>query len=211
MAKKAFMSISPWKVTVNPKAVLESLTVGSNRAMSQKMRGFIGPEIEKKQDLLIKQFKAHPITIEIDAGPTASNSSGTLGGYGNLFSFIGFSSGNDPTAVIKKIFSEKIKFKVNRIGKTGKYRITCFIPTLQEIYGLTPLPWAAGKSWVDGIERGMSNLGSYLYSPSGFGTSSSGTGIQAKGKRAGSSVSFQNTPYVAKLIENFKRRLRSIK
>jgi hypothetical protein len=209
MAKRAFMSISPWRVTVNSKEILKDLTVGSNKAMSQKMRGFIGPQIEKKQDLLIKQFDAHPITIEIDAGPTARNSSGTLGGYGNLFSFIGFPSGNDPTAIIKKIFSEKIKFTVSRVNKRGKYKITCFIPSLEEIYGLTPLPWASGKSWVDGIEKGMSNLGSYLYSPSGFGSSLSGTGIQAKG--GGSGVSFQNAPYVAKLIENFKRRLRSIK
>tara|TARA_B100000131_G_scaffold321438_1_gene372140 strand:+ start:1420 stop:2052 length:633 start_codon:yes stop_codon:yes gene_type:complete len=208
MAKKAFMSISPWRVTVNPKAILENLTVGSNRAMTQKIRGFVGPQIEKKQDLLVKQFEAHPITIEIDAGPTARNSSGTLGGYGNLFSFIGFPSGSDPTAIIKQIFNEKIKFKVSRVNKTGKYKITCFIPTLQEIYGLTPLPWAAGKSWVDGIEKGMSNVGQFLYSSSGFGSSRAGTGIQAK--RGGSRVSFQNTPYVAKLIENFKRRLKNI-
>ena len=209
MAKKAFMSISPWQVTVNPKAILENLTVGSNRAMIQKMRGFVGPQIEKKQDLLVKQFETHPITIEIDAGPTARNSSGTLGGYGNLFSFIGFPSGSDPTAIIKQIFSQKIKFKVSRVTKTGKYKITCFIPTLQEIYGLTPLPWAAGKSWIDGIEKGMSNVGQFLYSPSGFGGSRAGTGIQTK--TGGSRVSFQNTPYVARLIENFKRRLRNIK
>ena len=209
MAKKAFMSISPWSVVVNKKEVLKDLTAGSKMAMGRKMRAFIEPQIEKKQDLLIKQFDAHPITIEIDAGPTARNSSGTLGGYGNLFSFIGFSSGSDPTTIIKKIFSEKIKFKVNRVNKTGKYKITCFIPTLEEIYRLTPLPWASGKSWVDGIEKGMSNLGSYLYSSSGFGSSLSGTGIQTK--RGGSGVSFQNAPYVAKLIENFKRRLRSIK
>ena len=211
MAKKAFMSISPFRVNVNPKAVLENLTVGSNRAMTQKIRRFIEPQIDKKQELLVKQFKTHPITVEIDGGPLARNSSGTLGGYGNLFSFIGFSSGSSPTAIIKKIFSEKIKFRVNRVNRMGKYKVTCFIPTLEEIYGLTPLPWASGKSWVDGVEKGMSNLGSFLYSPSGFGSSSSGTGIQVKGKRGGSSVNFQNTPYVAKLLENFKRRLRNIK
>ena len=88
--------------------------------MTQKMRRFVEPQIDKKQELLVKQFKTHPVTIEIDGGPLARNSSGTLGGYGNLFSFIGFSSGSDPTAIIKKIFSEKIKFKVNRIKQSGQ-------------------------------------------------------------------------------------------
>ena len=31
-------------------------------------------------------FYSHPVTIEIQNGPDASNTSGTLGGYGNLFS-----------------------------------------------------------------------------------------------------------------------------
>ena len=107
MAKRAFMSISPFRVNVNPKAVLENLTVGSNRAMTQKVRRFIEPQIDKKQELLVKQFQTHPITVEIDGGPLATNSSGTLGGYGNLFSFIGFSSGSNPTSIIKKIFSTR--------------------------------------------------------------------------------------------------------
>ena len=163
---------------------------------------------KKKQDHLVKQFKVHPITVEIDGGPRATNSSGTLGGYGNLFSFIGFSSGSDPTRIIEKIFREKITFKVRRRGSSGKYTIIFYIPSLEEIYALTPIPWAAGQSWVDGIEKGMSNLGSYLYSSSGFGSSVSGTGLQSKNKTSG--VSFKNTPYVAKLLENFKNRLRKL-
>tara|TARA_B100000945_G_scaffold321374_1_gene335541 strand:- start:2234 stop:2866 length:633 start_codon:yes stop_codon:yes gene_type:complete len=208
MAKKAFMSISPFKVTINHKQLLKEIHVKNARAMSQKLRGVVEPKLQKKQDHLVKQFKVHPITVEIDGGPRATNSSGTLGGYGNLFSFIGFSSGSDPTRIIEKIFREKITFKVRRRGSSGKYTIIFYIPSLEEIYALTPIPWAAGQSWVDGIEKGMSNLGSYLYSSSGFGSSVSGTGLQSKNKTSG--VSFKNTPYVAKLLENFKNRLRKL-
>ena len=38
----------------------------------------------------INEFLRHPVTKEIEAGPTAQNISGTLDGYGNLFSYIGF-------------------------------------------------------------------------------------------------------------------------
>ena len=209
MAKKAFMSMSPLKVTVNHKQLLKEIHVNNAKAMGIELRSIVKPKLERKQENLVKKFKAHPITIEINAGPTAANSSGTLGGYGNLFSFIGFSSGDDPTAIIKQIFSEKIKFKVRRQNNSGKYKITFYIPSVEEIYNLTPLPWASGKSWVDGIEKGMSNLGSYLYSSSGFASSTSGTGLQAKNKSSGVTT-FRTTPYVSKLIDNFKNNLRRL-
>lgn len=209
MAGRDFITVSPFVVTVDRKQLMKELTVLNQRQMGRKLRDTIEPKLKESQEEIVAELKAHPITIEIDAGPTASNISGTLAGYGNLFSFIGFSSGDNPTAVIKQIFNEKIKFKVRRSNAGGKYRVTFYIPSVEEIYGLTPLPWASGKSWVDGIERGMSNLGSYLYSASGFSSSTSGTGIQAKNKA--SSVRFKNTPYVSKLLKDFKRKLSRFK
>ena len=46
--------------------------------------------VEEAKSNFIEQFEEHPITKEIQDGPEASNSSGTLNGQGNLFSFIGF-------------------------------------------------------------------------------------------------------------------------
>ena len=207
MAKKAFISATNLKVTINAKELLRELTVDrpNNTRMAVALRKVIEPKIEERQKNLSKKFAAHPITIELNAGPRGSNTSGALGGYGNLFSFIGFPAGERPTEVISKIFKEKIRFKVRRTNAKGKYVVTFFIPDIQEIYGLTPIPWLIGKSWVQGIETGLTNLGQYVYSATGFGSSISGTGIQAKNKASG--VSFRNTPYVTKLIDDFKKRL----
>ena len=210
MAKKAFISATKLKVTINAKELLRELTVDkpNSRRMGAALRRVIEPKIEKRQKDLSKKFEAHPITVELEAGPRAFNTSGTLGGYGNLFSFIGFSAGSKPTDVISKIFNEKIRFKIKRMDSKGRYRVTFFIPDIQEIYGLTPIPWLTGKSWVQGVETGLSNLGQYVYSAAGFGSSTSGTGIQAKNKASG--VSFRNTPYITKLINDFKKRLLSL-
>ena len=207
MAKKAFISATNLKVTINAKELLRELTVDkpNSTRMAVALRRVIEPEIKKRQKDLDRKFEAHPITVELNAGPRAFNTSGTLGGYGNLFSFIGFPAGARPTEVISRIFKEKIKFKVKRAGSKGRYIVTFFIPDIQEIYGLTPIPWLTGKSWVQGVETGLSNLGQYVYSATGFGSSSSGTGIQAKNKSSG--VSFSNTPYITKLINDFKKRL----
>ena len=208
MAKKAFISASKPVVTVNAKELLRELTSDrpNNKSMAKALRNIIGPKIEERQKELTKEFSSHPITIELNAGPRATNTSGTLGGYGNLFSFIGFKSGSNPTGVIERIFKEKIKFTIRRVGSSGRYNITFHIPSLDEIYGLTPIPWLSGKSWAKSIEEGgLSNLGQYMYSSTGFGTSRSNTGIQATNKSSG--VSFTRTPYVGKLIQNFKNRL----
>ena len=63
-----------------------------------------------------------------------------------------------------------------------------------------------GKSWAKAIEEGgFSNLGQFLFSSTGFDDSNSGTGIQAKNKSSG--VSFTRTPYIGKLITDFKKKL----
>ena len=207
MAGKKFISVSRPLVTVNAKELLRELTVDSpnSKAMAMALRAEIEPKLRDKQQQLQKQFERHPITVELRAGPRASNTSGTLGGYGNLYSFIGF-SGGDPTQLVSSIFNEKIRFEVRRKNSRGLYNVRFFIPSLQEIYSLTPIPWMTGKSWVEAVEKsGLSNLGQYLYSASGFGQSSSGTGIQVKNKS--SSVTFNTTPYVGKLIEDFKKKL----
>ena len=46
---------------------------------------------------LMKNFLEHPVTMELKTGPTASNISNTLNGEGNLFGFLGFWNGQDPT------------------------------------------------------------------------------------------------------------------
>jgi hypothetical protein len=205
MPRQGFLSAGKFQVTVNAKELLKELTVDNDRAMGTTIRNYIAPKLQQKQERLVKNFKTNKITVELKAGPTASNTSGVLGGYGNLFSFIGFDAGTDPTDVIEKIFEQKFRFRVRRINKTGKYKITFFIPSIEEIYALTPMPWASGSSWVDGIEKGMSNVGSYLYSSRGFGQSRAGTGLQAKNKSSG--VTFRNTPYITRLLNNFKRTL----
>ena len=208
MAGKAFISVSRPVVTVSAKELLRELTSDrpNNKSMARALRNIIEPKIQERQKELTKEFASHPVTIELNAGPRAANTSGTLGGYGNLFSFIGFDSGSDPTGIIERIFKEKIKFTIRRVGSSGKYKVTFHIPSADEIYGLTPIPWLSGKSWAKSIEEGgLSNLGQYLYSSTGFGSSRSKTGLQATNKSSG--VSFTRTPYVGKLIESFKNKL----
>ena len=66
------------KIVRDSAAVADSV----DRIIKRRMAGLKG--------VAMKEFDRHPITRELQQGPSSTNLSGTLGGTGNLFSFIGF-------------------------------------------------------------------------------------------------------------------------
>lgn len=202
---KGFLSATKFTVEINRAQLLKSITYQQATALG--IRKELEPNIDRIQDKLIKDFNSHAVTLELKNGASTTNISNTLGGYGNLFSFIGFDSGEDPTSVIEELLSQKMTFKVRAIA-SGRFKITIFVPSKDEIFSMTPLPWASGASWAEGIEKGISNLGSYLYSSSGFKESNSGTGVQIKNSKK--SVTFKTTPYISGIFKKFQRSLENL-
>lgn len=114
-----------------------------------------------KQDL-INNFLQHPVTRELMQGELGSNSSGTLGGYGNLFSFIGFDQGYDPIQPILNLFNS-IDFQIISLEQSVKIAVLNF-PTQDDVWDVTPMPWMDGqRSWARGIESGISGLNYYVF------------------------------------------------
>lgn len=192
-----------FKISVNKKRLLQEVVVskGMNKVVSQAMQ----PIIESSQRKMLDEFTSHPVTQEINSGPDAINTSGTLGGYGNLFSFLGFYYADDPTKPIYNILKQKITVSSVRNGKNGRFTVYLNnVPQKEEIFKATPFTWLSGRSWVDGVEKGVSGLGQYLYSEDNFNTRSQ-SGVQIKGKAA--SGRFENTPYISQILNNFRKRL----
>ena len=109
---------------------------------------------------MIVEFLNHPITLELKQGIGAKNISGTLGGATNLYSFIGFEGDSDPTEIVEDLL-QQTSFQF--LGARGKsINFSFYIPDSQEIFAVTPMPWAPGRSWAKGIESGISGLGYYL-------------------------------------------------
>ena len=154
---------------------------------------------------LILEFLGHPVTVEIMAGPTSANTSGTLGGYGNLFSFIGFEKEEDPIAPILKIF-EAIDFSFRKeINSGNEFNVT--FPLAQDIFNVTPMPWAQGRSWAKGVETGISGLGYYIFRKNLHSRSEQGTQTSVKLKN---SVKFSNTSYISELLNKYRARFLKI-
>lgn len=167
-------------------------------------RNAVKKEFEKIKNEMLDEFNSHPVTREIEGGIDSSNISGTLSGITNLFSFIGFEAGDNPITPIRELLN-KSSFRISS-GNSGIARATFDIPSAKAIFSITPMPWATGRSWARGIERGISGLGYYLKKIKG---SRSGLGIQSQ-KQVERGVRYKNVQYISALINKYEKKFKNL-
>lgn len=175
------------------------------RVLRKELEKAFVSEFEKIKNEMIQEFLMHPVTLELQGGPSGSNISGTLAGVTNLFAFIGFESEYQPIDPILKILNETKYTKSKEIKSGLNYTIR--MPTAQDIFDATPMPWASGRSWAKGIESGISGIGYLLRINSQ--NSRSGVAIQTNKKiRSGK---FSNVPYISYLIKKYEKKFSTLK
>lgn len=182
---------------------LSEKTLNSSRGLSIA-RDRASLMLEKKVDICYRDFlddvESHPISEEIKSGPIGSSN---FVSEGNLFSFIGFESDEEPIGkLIDTLEHQKSKIKYLRKSKE-KIFFSITVPDKEFVFERTPMPWAKGRSWAEGIERGISGFGHYL-NKSGAGRSEGGIQIKAKINKG----KFSNTPYLSSLIKSYVKSLK---
>ena len=187
---------------INPIKVKRKI-VRNMKRIPERVKREAQRKFNRSKQEMITEFESHSITQELEGGAGGGHISGTLGGVGNLFSFIGFQEGTNPMAVLREMLNS---YRINimspkiikrNVGVDFQFRVTG--PTIEEIEAATYLSWL-GKSWVRGIERGMSGLGNYLALMGAIG-SRSGGGLQAKTSYRGGA--YRPTKYVSSLLRTF--------
>jgi len=177
--------------------VLQNLAYG---AAKKKAEGL------KKEAL--REFDQHEVTKELEQGASGMSSS-LLGGRGNFFGFLGFHQGDQPVQIIRNILEDHIKIR-NTKGKLKKVSATSFIwefdidvPSKTEIYAVTPMTWSS-KSWVKGVERGITNYTKTVFRDS----ERSRSGIALQSKQNVGFITFTPTPYISALLDKLKKQLK---
>jgi len=182
-----------------------NLNIGKYKIVKSAALEIAESKLQDSKKILLDSFSSHPVTVEIQGGATSNNISGTLGGYGNLFSFIGFSSGLDPVEPVKKLIN-KIRLITRSYVKQEKngmlISFNVLSPKLSDFENASPMPWASGRSWMSGIEKGISGLG-YFLSKSGSGRSEGGEQIKNQIRQ----LSFKRVSYFSKMYSDFFKRL----
>ena len=186
------------KVNVNFKRIIDK-----NKTFQKKAEAMVKEKYQESKLNFLNDFNDHPVTQELEAGNNASNISRTLNGIGNLFSFIGFYQNDNPIGKLKNIINQK--FSIKKTKKNDGFRFIINYPSLDKLKAETPLPWEGGKSWVLGVEKGISGFGNYMYKK--FTEGRSKEALQAENKIRSSS--YKQTKYISELINNFIKDMKS--
>jgi len=177
---------------------------------------------------LAEKIKNHPVGQELDEGPYAENSVAIISSadeVGNLFSFIGFDSSQNPVddiieflnGFITKLSSAPVT-KISGNNMMIKYSWSIRLPDKSDFDAEDSLQYPDGfqsGSWVVGIEDGIIGIGSYLFDTSrNFSDSRSGSAIQAK-TRSGALVNLGKrqqvkVPFISKLLKDFAKELKKL-
>ena len=186
-----------------PRGTLQKLQRDAAFAAQAQAGMVLQRQFESIKKMMIQEFMNHPVTEEIMNGASSPNISNTLNGYGNLYSFIGFESSDNPIIpIIEALESSSFTLEARRNSGVG---ISIIMPSAKDIFGKTPMPWANGRSWAKGIETGVAGIGFYLQL---YGLGRSDAGIQSKRKIR--SMRFKNTPYISSLINKYYQKFNTI-
>lgn len=192
----------------------------SNGQVQDEIEKAVKKQFNEAKNQALKDFDEHPVTQEL-LNPGEGNVSNTLGGYGDLFGFIGFESDFNPISPVRAALKSKIKFKGtgltinyprNKKGQfaTGKQtkiiKVSFEIPLLEDFDKSAQFQgWNGGRNWVKGIERGISGVSYYANYPRGR----SERGLQLKGPiTEGPSdrpTGFKTKKYISKIVNNFTK------
>ena len=184
---------------INSKEIDKKIT--NSREFKERTRDIVNKKLQKAKEELMREFNSHPVTQELQSGPAGANASGLLGGYRNLFSFMGFKSGSNPVEAVRLYLRESIKIKQGKSrGKTIEFLINT--PTLED-FNFAKMPWESGNSWIVSIERGMSSFSYYMHKA--YQASRAGVGMQIDHKLRGKSSA--PTKYMSSILNNFRKRL----
>lgn len=187
-----------------PKSVIKQIERKAQTTQKKDFQNVFKKRFDETKKEMIQEFLTHPVTVELNAGASASNISGTLGGITNLFAFIGFNESEKPIEPILKLL-EQTTYKDTGESSRGR-KFTVIMPTADEIFAVSPMPWASGRSWAKGIEKGISGIG-YLLNKS---TSSSRSGVAIQADKKVRTARFNNVQYISALLKKYKKKFKEM-
>ena len=169
------------------------------RAFSKAAQKKVINNLRRAKRVMLEEFDSHPVTKEISQGSKGINLTKTLGGYGNLFSFIGFNENSNPVEKVRNFLGYWPRIKGKRVSGNKHYYIIS-IPDVADFGVVASMPWEMGRSWVEGVETGISGFGYYMANVFGKDIKSrSGSAIQIDNRIR--SEHYRPTPYLAPIIK----------
>jgi hypothetical protein len=187
------------------KASIRKKAAGSKK-LQERMDAAAQKVFDKARSKLINEFDQHPVTQELQGGTSGQNLTDSLGGEANLFTFLGFPSGTDPTSAVRRYISTVIKLRRTSRKRDLTVNYSVNLPSMDS-FNFAKMPWESGNNWVKGIESGVSGFNYYLGKAAEASRSGKGIQIDGKVRARGSSSAVK---YMSKLLADFRKRIKRI-
>jgi hypothetical protein len=180
--------------------------IDSDRRIKGTVDKFATKVFTSAKTKLIQDFENSAITQELKQGPQGDNISQTLGGYGNLFAFLGFFDNQNPTEELENLLMNISMGKMaTRKGNTVYYKVKT--PDKSEVEDATRLNWGTNSSWAEGVESGDfagdADLSHFIYTSWVNGRSKEGLQVQGQVRES----EFEPKPYLSAILANFRERI----
>ena len=212
-------------IKVNGDLIADAL---ENRFVQKQIENLVKDQFESQKIEMIQGFFKDKISQEIK-DPDLGNISKTLGGYGDLFGFIGFFEGSSPIEEVSEILFSKTELKSIKIQRIynrdarGRFtsgrsfvnvKVSFSVPDLDDFDETSQrvVRDYSGRNWIKGIEKGISGFNRYANYPRG----ESRRGVQLGGVIKNPSVSrpklsnYKPRGYVTPLIKEFIKKISGI-
>ena len=209
-------------IKVNGDLIADAL---ENRFVQKQIENLVKDQFESQKIEMIQGFLKDKISQEIK-DPDLGNISKTLGGYGDLFGFIGFFEGSSPIEEVSEILFSKTELKSIKIQRIynrdarGRFtsgrsfvnvKVSFSVPDLDDFDETSQkvVRDYSGRNWIKGIEKGISGFNRYANYPRG----ESRRGVQLDGVIKNPSVSrpklsnYKPRGYVTPLIKEFIKKI----
>ena len=193
------------KITINQ---VTKKAFSNSKVFQNLAYGAAKKKAERLQSEALKELDTHVVTQELEKGPSGGGSA-LLGGRGNFFGFLGFREGDQPVMVIRDSFRNSIKVR-NTKGKLKKLSPTSFlwefivdIPSSVDIEKETKTLIWSSRSWVRGVEKGITNAANTIFVDS----ENSRSGVALQTTRNIGFINFRPTPYVTEILDKLRKQL----
>lgn len=165
-------------------------------------------KVAAAKEELINDFDGHPVTQELLAGPFKDGSEVLPYGYGNLFSFLGFETEQNPTEPVRKLLERIHLLKAPRSSRNA-WTFIVRIPSQEDIDKASPMNWESGRSWVNAVEKGIGTFSHYMFNLKAgrFNNSRSQTAIQVGPNLRNTSAYFAGRGYILGMLKRFQKKI----
>lgn len=200
----------PARATVNTTQLkfLVEKQITQTRAFRQAALAKANNLFATTKEEFLESFDDNSITEEIKDGPEAT-SSFLPGDYGNLFSFLGFPAGSEPTDDLREFLDANIRLIKEPVTGERTYTFRVRLPSKEDLASATPMPWGTSRSWLYAIEKGIPGFNKYFFDLSReFDEEVSRSGPAVQFKKPLRSGSFAGRGYITPLLAAFRRNLK---